>query len=104
LTGLLFASSPVFAQQEWKELVVNGDFEGSNFSSFSILNTQENTSRDLTADDVVVDDNDANNHCAKITFAVSPRYYRFTIKLAEPLSEGNLLKFSMRAKSNAAKD
>ena len=88
MVGLLLASSGAFAQQEWKELVVNGDFEGSDFSSFSIKKTRTDSSQDLTADDVVVDDGDANNHCAKITFTTTPRYYQFVIKLAEPLSEG----------------
>ena len=103
MVGLLLASSGAFAQQEWKELVVNGDFEGSDFSSFSIQNTRTDSSQDLTADDVVVDDGDASNHCAKITFTTTPRYYQFVIKLAEPLSEG-LLKFSMRVKSTSVKD
>ena len=54
MTGLLFACSGAFAQQEWEELVVNGDFEGSDFSSFSIKNIQDDSSQDLTADDIVV--------------------------------------------------
>ncbi len=104
MTGLLFACSGAFAQQEWKELVVNGDFEGSDFSSFSIKNIQDDSSQDLTADDIVVDDNDANNHCAKITLTITPRYCYFIINLAEPLSEGDMLKFSMRAKTSSGKD
>ena len=104
ITGLLFASSGVFAQQEWEELVVNGDFEGSDFSSFSIKNIQDDSSQDLTADDIVVDDDDANNHCAKITLTITPRYCYFIINLAEPLSEGDLFKFSMRAKTSSGKD
>ena len=104
MTGLLFACSGAFAQQEWKELVVNGDFEGSGFSSFSIQNTQDDSSRNLTADDIVVDDNDANNHCAKITLTITPRYCYFIINLAEPLSEGDMFKFSMRAKTSSGKD
>ncbi len=104
MTGLLFACSGAFAQQEWEELVVNGDFEGSDFSSFSIKNIQDDSSQDLTADDIVVDDNDANNHCAKITLTITPRYCYFIINLAEPLSEGDLFKFSMRAKTSSGKD
>ena len=104
MTGLLFVCSGAFAQQEWKELVVNGDFEGSDFSSFSIKNSQDGSSQDLTADDIVADDNDANNHCAKITLTITPRYCYFIIKLAEPLSEGDIFKFSMRAKTSSERD
>ena len=104
MTGLLFACSGAFAQQEWKELVVNGDFEGSGFSSFSIKNSQDGSSQDLTADDIVVDDDDANNHCAKVTLTITPRSCHFIIKLAEPLSEGDIFKFSMRAKTSSEKD
>ena len=104
MTGLLFACSGAFAQQEWEELVVNGDFEGSDFSSFSIQDYRDGSSQDLTADDIVVDDNDANNHCAKITLTITPRYCYFIINLAEPLSEGDMLKFSMRAKTSSGKD
>ena len=104
MTGLLFACSGAFAQQEWEELVVNGDFEGSDFSSFSIKNSQDGSSQDLTADDIVVDDDDANNHCAKVTLTIAPRSCHFIINLAEPLSEGDMLKFSMRAKTSSEKD
>ena len=104
MTGLLFACSGAFAQQEWEEFVVNGDFEGSDFSSFSIQDYRDGSSQDLTADDIVVDDNDANNHCAKITLTISPRYCYFIINLAEPLSEGDWFKFSMRAKTSSEKD
>ena len=104
MTGLLFVCSGAFAQQEWKELVVNGDFEGSDFSSFSIKNSQDGSSQDLTADDIVVDDDDANNHCAKVTLTITPRSCHFIIKLAEPLSEGDIFKFSMRAKTSSEKD
>lgn len=104
MTGLLFACSGAFAQQEWEELVVNGDFEGSDFSSFSIQDYRDGSSQDLTADDIVVDDNDANNHCAKITLTITPRYCYFIINLAEPLSEGDLFKFSMRAKTSSERD
>ena len=104
MTGLLFVCSGAFAQQEWKELVENGDFEGSGFSSFSIQDYRDGSSQDLTADNIVADDNDANNHCAKITLTITPRYCYFIIKLAEPLSEGDIFKFSMRAKTSSERD
>ena len=104
MVGLLLASVGAYAQEEWKELVVNGDFEGSDFSSYSIYNDNDESSQNLTADNIVVDDNDANNHCAKLSFTVSPTNIYFIIKLSEPLSEGNLISFSMRAKTSAAKD
>ena len=97
MAGLLLASSGAFAQEE-KELIVNGDFEGSDFSSFSVYNTSDQSTQNLTADDIVVDDNDANNHCAKLAFTTSPMKIRFIIKFSEPLSEGDLFSFSMRAK------
>ena len=103
MAGLLLASSGAFAQEE-KELIVNGDFEGSDFSSFSVYNTSDQSTQNLTADDIVVDDNDANNHCAKLAFTTSPMKIRFIIKFSEPLSEGDLFSFSMRAKKSSAKE
>jgi len=94
--GLLFASSWAYPQ-EWKELVVNGDFEGSGYSAFSI-NVANDGSQDLNANDIVVDDNDAINHCAKISFTVSPENTQFIVKLTEPLLEGYLYEFSFRVK------
>jgi len=102
LAGLLLASSGAFAQ-EWKELVVNGDFEGSDLSSFAIDVKDEGT-RDLSPEDIVVDDDDPNNHCAEISFDTNPVNYYFLIKLTEPLSEGDIIQFSIRAKTSADKD
>ena len=65
LAGLLLAGNGVFAQT-LEERIVNGDFEGSDYSSFAI-NVKDEGSRDLDANDIVVDDDDANNHCARIT-------------------------------------
>lgn len=100
MAGLLLASSGAYAQ-EWKELVVNGDFEGSDFSSFSIYNTSEQSSQNLTTNDIVVDDNDANNHCAKLAFTTTPSKNQFIIKFTEPLIEGELFSFSLRAKTTS---
>ena len=94
---LLLASSGVYAQ-EWKELVVNGDLEGSDLSGFSVKLGNDDV-RALESDDVVVDDNDANNHCVKIVRPKTTyRNGQFIISLSEPLSKGSLIKFSMRAK------
>lgn len=90
MVGLLFTCSVGYAQ-EWKELVVNGDFEGTDFSSFFVNVTNEG-SRNLDANDIVVDGDDANNHYAKVSST------QFIIKLTEPLSVGDFLQFSMRAK------
>lgn len=102
MAGLLFASSGVYSQ-EWKEVVVNGDFEGTDLSGFSI-NIKDGDSRNLEASDIVADDDDANNHIAKISFTAIPWKTQFVIQLAEPLSEGDVFKFSMRAKSSSAND
>ena len=102
LVGLLFASSEAFAQ-EWKELVVNGDFEGSDFSSFAI-SVKDEGSQNLDANDIVVDDDDASNHCARISFTAYPWHTDIVIKLVEPLSEGDIIHFSMRAKTSSSKD
>lgn len=101
IASLLLVSSWADAQ-EWKELIVNGDFEGSNLTHFN-LNIVDEGARNLTTDDIVVDDNDVNNHCAKISFTSSPTNTQFIIKLAEPLSEGDLYEFSFRAKSTSVK-
>ena len=102
LVGLLFASSEAFAQ-EWKELVVNGDFEGSDFSSFAI-SVKDEGSQNLDANDIVVDDDDASNHCARISFTAYPWHTDIVIKLVEPLSEGDIIHFSMRSKTSSSKD
>jgi hypothetical protein len=102
MTGLLFACSSAYAQ-DWKELVVNGDFEGSDLSSFTI-NIKDGDSRTLAADEIVVDDKDASNHCAKLAFTEQPYKTQFIIKFSEPLTQGNLFKFSMNVKSSSTKD
>lgn len=102
LAGLLLASNGAFAQT-WEERIVNGDFEGSDYSSFAI-NVKNEGTRDLDANDIVVDDDDANNHCARISFTANPWVTEFIIKLREPLSEGDMIQFSMRAKTSSSKD
>lgn len=101
LAGLLLVSNGVFAQT-WEERVVNGDFEGSDFSSFAVSVKNEG-SQDLDSNDIVVDDDDANNHCAKISFTANPWNTEFVIKLTEPLAEGDMIQFSMRAKTSSSK-
>ena len=97
MAGILLASSGVYAQ-EWNELVTNGNFEGTDFSSFSIKPKNEDI-RALVSDDIVVDEDDANNHCVKMDRTQLSRTATFIINLSEPLSKGSIMKFSMRAKS-----
>ena len=102
VAGLLLTSNGAFAQT-WEERIVNGDFEGSDYSSFAI-NIKDDSSRNLEANDIVVDDGDANNHCAKISFTANPSSTEFIIKLTQPLSEGDIIQFSMRAKTSSSRD
>ena len=102
LAGLLLACNGVFAQT-WEERIVNGDFEGSDFSSFAVSVNNEG-SRDIDANDIVVDDDDANNHCARITFTANPTSTEFIIRLTEPFSKGDMIQFSMRAKTSSSRD
>ena len=102
LAGLLLAGNGAFAQT-WEERIVNGDFEGSDYSSFAI-NVKDEGSRDLDANDIVVDDDDANNHCARITFTANPTSTEFIIRLTEPFSKGDMIQFSMRAKTSSSRD
>lgn len=102
LAGLLLAGNGVFAQT-LEERIVNGDFEGSDYSSFAI-NVKDEGSRDLDANDIVVDDDDVNNHCAKITFTANPTSTEFIIRLTEPFSKGDMIQFSMRAKTSSSRD
>lgn len=101
LAGLLLAGNG-FAQT-LEERIVNGDFEGSDYSSFAI-NVKDEGSRDLDANDIVVDDDDANNHCARITFTANPTSTEFIIRLTEPFSKGDMIQFSMRAKTSSSRD
>ena len=96
VAGFLLTNSELYAQ-EWRELVVNGDFEGTDYSAFSI-NVANEGSREVTANDIDAYGTDASNHCAKITFTVSPEKTQFVVKLTEPLSEGDLYEFSFRVK------
>ncbi len=100
MAGLLLVSSGVFAQQTWKELIANGNFEGSDLGNFSI-SIKDEGSRNLNADDIITE---GSNHYAKLAFTVSPTKTNFIIQLSEPLKAGDVVKFSMRAKSNATKD
>ena len=102
LAGLLLACNGVFAQT-WEERIVNGDFEGSDFSSFAVSVNNEG-SRDIDANDIVVDDDDANNHCARITFTANPTSTEFIIRLTEPFSKGDMIQFSMRSKTSSSRD
>ena len=102
MAGLLLASSGAYAQQ-WEERIVNGDFEGSDLSSFAIDIKGEGT-HNLESTDIVVDDDDANNHCAKISFTANPWNTQFIIQLTEPLSEGDRVQFSMRVKTSSERD
>ena len=95
MAGLLLASSEVFAQ-EWEERVVNGDFEGSDFSSFAIKPKNEDI-RNLEANDIVVDDENANNHYVKIV-PTNKQDALFYIKIGDALSEGDRIIVSMHAK------
>ena len=101
LAGLLLAGNG-FAQT-LEERIVNGDFEGSDYSSFAI-NVKDEGSRDLDANDIVVDEDDANNHCARITFTANPTSTEFIIRLTEPFSKGDMIQFSMRAKTSSSRD
>ena len=102
MVSLLLTCSGAFAQT-WEERIVNGDFEGSDYSSFAI-NVKGEDSRDLDANDIVVDDGDANNHCARISFTANPWITEFIIKLTQPLSEGDMIQFSMRAKTSSSRN
>ena len=101
LAGLLLAGNEAFAQT-WKELIMNSDFEGADYSSFAITIKDEG-SRTLDSNDIVVDDSEANNHCAKIAFTANPWNTEFVIKLTEPLSEGDMIQFSIRAKTSSSR-
>lgn len=103
MAGLLLASNGAAFAQTWEGRIVNGDFEGSDYSSFAV-NVKNEGSRDLDANDIVIDDDDANNHCARITFTANPLSTEFIIKLTEPLMEGDRIQFSMRAKTSSSRE
>ena len=97
---LILTCSGSYAQ-EWKELVVNGNFEGTDFNAFSI-NVKDEGSRNLDAGDIVVDDNDTNNHYAKISTG-NLRNTQFIITFSKPLTQGKLFKFSLKVKRSNGK-
>ena len=88
MAGLLLVSSGVFAQQTWKELIANGNFEGSDLSNFSI-SIKDEVSRNLNAGDIITE---GSNHYAKLAFTVSPTKTNFIIQLSEPLKVGDVVK------------
>ncbi len=103
LAVFMLASGYASAQEE---RVINGNFEGTDFGSFCysyLISTYSSTISEVTAQDIVVDTDDANNHCVKIISVDNPLeswHTQFFIKLGQPLSEGDRIKFSMRAKAS----
>ena len=103
ITGLLFACSGAFAQQEWEERVVNGNLEGADLSSFAYMVNDDGNVLDVSAQNIVVDNNDPDNHCIKLVSKDNPNASwdtRFFIKIGEPLSVGDKISFSIRAKAS----
>ena len=47
MAGLLLVSSGVFAQQTWKELIANGNFEGSDLSNLRYKPIEGNDTSNL---------------------------------------------------------
>ena len=82
------------------DVVVNGDFEGSDFSSFLYKNSY--VVQEVTAKDIVVED---GNHCLKIVSQANAKDAwdsEFFIKIPEPWALGGstIVHFSMRVKAN----
>ena len=83
------------------ERVINSNFEGTDYSSF--LYCEKGAVKPVTADNIVVDADDANNHCVKIVSVENSTATwdsQFIISLGEPLSQGDWINFSMRAKAS----
>ena len=88
----------------WNELIINGDFEGSDFSSFSYMAEVDGELAicDVTEDDLVADDS-KTGHCLKVTSSETAKNYWDTqmyIKLGTTLAIGDKIKFSMRVKAS----
>ena len=88
----------------WNELIINGDFEGSDFSSFSYMAEVDGELAicDVTEDNLVADDN-KTGHCLKVTSSETAKNYWDTqmyIKLGTTLAVGDKIKFSMRVKAS----
>lgn len=103
LAVFLLASGYASAQEE---RVINGNFEGTDFGSFCysyLISTYSSTISEVTPQEIVIDTDDANNHCLKIVSVDNPLaawHTQFYIKLGQPLSSGDMIKFSMRAKAS----
>ena len=103
LAVFMLASGYASAQEE---RVINGNFEGTDFGSFcySYLNSNYwGIISEVAAQDIVVDTDDTKNHCVKIVSVDNPLAFyhtQFIIKLGQPLSAGDRIKFSMRAKAS----
>ena len=83
-----------------KELVVNGNFEGSDFSSF--LYKYSDVVQEVTTSNIV---EEAGNHCLKVTsqqHAENVWNSQLFIKIPEEesLSSGTIVHFSMRGKAS----
>lgn len=88
---------------ENNERVINGDLEGTDYSSFAWGYNYD--IKDLTSNEIVVDSDDPNNHCIKIVSMddSDPNTLgetEFVIKLGKPLQQGQKYSFSMRAKAS----
>ena len=89
---------------DWEELLINGDFEGADFSSFKYMAEVDGGLAicDVTEEDLVADGSQTGR-CLKITSSENARNYWDTqlyIMLDNPLAEGDKIKFSMRVKAS----
>ena len=89
---------------DWEELLINGDFEGADFSSFKYMAEVDGGLAicDVTEEDLVADGSQTGR-CLKITSSENARNYWDTqlyIMLDKPLAEGDKIKFSMRVKAS----
>ena len=108
LVLLLFLFIPgmsLMAQQAYESVITNGDFEGTDFSSFSYFYADGGDDEIAVTGTNLVDygTDTAPNKCFKIT-TLEGDYEsyatQFYIKLSKVLNAGDKIKFSMRAKAS----
>ncbi|MBP3786863.1 MAG: BspA family leucine-rich repeat surface protein [Prevotella sp.] len=85
--------------------VVNGNFEGNDYSCFVYKLNGEETEIAVTAQDVVTDSEDATNHCLKVTTSPYPQNSwdcQFFVKFNKAIPKGETIHISLRAKASDA--
>lgn len=102
--AMLFASS--LSAQNFKDITVNGNCEGTDWSFFRVNDYVDGVKKDVAAPRFVADPADPTNHCIIVTTNAAPTYEwdaQFFVTIPESekaLNVGDEIKLTMRVKAD----